>query len=136
MIQTKTPVRVRYIHTDKMGIVYHSHYLAWFAAGRSAFFQELGTPYTEVEKKGISLPVIEAYLQYKNPAYYDQLIVVHTILKEIPKGARIKIYYKIYDEESKKVLVEGYTVHGVINKKGKPSRMPSWLRNILQEKNK
>ena len=73
-----------------MGIVYHSHYLAWFEAGRSEFFRELGMPYTEVEKKGIFLPVVEAHVQYKNPAHYDQLIIVNTMMKEIPRGFNMR----------------------------------------------
>ena len=132
MIESNTHIRVRYADTDQMGIVYHSHYLEWFEAGRAELFREMGMPYTEIEKKGIVLPIIETYLRYKRPAKYDQILKIITMLKEIPK-AKLKIYYNIYDENHSNLLVDGYTVHSFINSKGKPTRIPLWMKRVFEE---
>jgi len=133
MIESKTHIRVRYADTDQMGIVYHSHYLEWFEAGRAELFREMGIPYTEIEKRGTVLPVIEAHLKFKRPARYDQILKIVTMLKEIPK-VKLKIFYNIYDENYKNLLVDGYTVHSFINSKGKPTRVPFWLKRVFEEK--
>jgi acyl-CoA thioester hydrolase len=35
-------VRVRYAETDRMGIVYYSHYLVWFEVGRTDWLRDAG----------------------------------------------------------------------------------------------
>ena len=131
MIEVETNIRVRYADTDQMGFVYYANYLEWFEVGRTEFFRLIGIPYTEIEKKGLILPVIEAYLKFKKPAKYDQLITVKTILKEIPK-AKLKVFYLIYNDDIKDLLVEGHTVHGFLDSGKKPVRIPLWIKNILE----
>ena len=131
MIEIETNIRVRYADTDQMGFVYYANYLEWFEVGRTEFFRAIGIPYTEIEKKGLILPVIEAYLKFKKPAKYDQVIAIKTILKEIPK-AKLKIFYIIYNDDNKDILVEGHTVHGFLNSEKKPVRIPLWIKNILE----
>ena len=33
-ITGETTIRVRYVETDQMGVVYHSNFLIWFEVGR------------------------------------------------------------------------------------------------------
>ena len=133
MIENKIQIRVRYAHIDKMGIVYHSRYLEWFEAARSELLRELGIAYSEIKKKGTTLPVVEAHLKYKVPAKYDDSINIVSIIKDIP-SAKLKIFYKIYNEDFKNLLVEGYTIHAFINSKGKPTRIPLWIKKFLEKK--
>jgi len=134
MIENTIQVRVRYAHIDKMGIVYHSRYLEWFEAGRSELLRKIGLPYSEVEKSGILLPVVEAFLKFKTPAKYDDLINIVSTIREIP-GVKLKIFYKIYDEDFKNILVDGYTIHAFINSDGKPTRIPLWIKEVLEKEN-
>ena len=46
-------VKVRYGETDKMGIVYHPNYLAYFELGRTEFMRASGFPYREIEAEGV-----------------------------------------------------------------------------------
>ena len=73
-----TCVRVRYAETDRMGVVYYSNYLVWFEVGRTEWLRETGWSYREMEVEGVSLPVIEAHCEYRQPARYDDEIEIVT----------------------------------------------------------
>ena len=55
-----TSIKVRYKETDQMGVVYHGNYFTWFDIGRTEFLKKLGLVYSQLEEKGVLLPVIEA----------------------------------------------------------------------------
>ncbi len=133
MIKHSTSIRVRYADTDQMRSVYYGKYFEYFEEARSDLLRSLGLPYTEIEKQGILLPVIEAFARYKKSARYDDLLSVETVVKELPV-ARIRIEYAILAEGEKEPIVEGYTVHGFVNAEtGKPTRAPALFLQTLQE---
>ncbi len=76
-------VRVRYVDTDQMGVVHHSHYFAWFEIGRTDFIRALGTSYAQLERTGLLLAIAEATVRYINGAHYDDLLVVRTRLERV-----------------------------------------------------
>lgn len=54
----------RTAHTDMMGVVNNARYLEYFEAGRNDLLRNLGMPYTELEKRNVGLPVIEAFAKF------------------------------------------------------------------------
>lgn len=117
-----TMIRVRYADTDKMGIVYNGNYLTYFEIGRTELLRSLGMPYAVLEQQGIQLPVIEAHLEYKAPAEYDDLISVQATCR-MERGILLHITYEITKHE--KLLTIGHTIHPFINiATGKPVRPP------------
>ncbi len=134
MILSQTKIRVRYADTDQMKMVYHSKYFEYFEQGRSDLLRNIGIPYPEIEKMGYYLPVVEAHARFIKPGRYDDLLIVETMITEIPK-ARIEIEYAIINNDSEELLVAGYTVHGFVNvKTGKPARAPKQFLKILNER--
>jgi len=133
MIKHSTSIRVRYADTDQMRSVYYGKYFEYFEQARSDLLRSLGLPYTEIENQGIFLPVIEAHARYKKSARYDDLLIVETIVKELPV-ARVRIEYKVVIEGSTEPIVEGYTVHGFVNAAtGRPTRAPAMFLQTLEE---
>ncbi len=116
-------VRVIYGDTDKMGISYYGNYFRWFEAARTEYFRALNLPYTECEKKGIFLPVIEANAKYHAPSSYDDLLVVRTSVSEIGRTS-MRFQYQVFEKKSAKLLVTGFTVHVSVGVEMKPSRLP------------
>ncbi|MDA8222680.1 thioesterase family protein [Desulfosporosinus sp.] len=114
-LSSKTNLRVRYAETDQMGVVYHSNYLIWFEVGRSELFRVLNLPYTEFEKQGLALAVVEANCRYRKPAHYDDELTVVTKIETMTSRS-ITFSYLIYCDE--RLLTEGKTVHVFINKEG------------------
>jgi len=136
-MNNRIEVRVRYADTDAMGVVYHSNYLIWFEMGRTELIRKTGIPYKDMEKLGVSLPVIEARVFYKSPARYDDVLVVETNLAEL-KRSKFKLYYRIYCKHTDKISAEGYTVHCFLSRSGKPIRAPenvfSTLKSVFAQK--
>ena len=117
-----TTIRIRYADTDKMGIVYNGNYLTFFEIGRTELLRSLGLPYAVLEQQGIQLPVIEAHIEYKAPAEYDDLISV-TATCTMERGILLHITYAITKED--KLLTIGHTIHPFMSiMTGKPVRPP------------
>ena len=119
MKYNETTVRVRYKDTDQMGVAYYANYFVWFEVGRCEYFRELGMSYRDLEQNEILLPVIEAFCKYKNPARYDDLLLIKTGLKFL-EDVKLGFYYEIFHRERGELLAFGETVHAFVNKKGKP----------------
>lgn len=130
MIESCTPIVVRYAETDMMGIVYHGSYLPWFEVGRTTLLKECGLPYKELEKQGYRLPVIEIGAKYFRPALYDDTITVITRLKEKPL-MRIRLDYEV--KRGDELLVTGFSLHGFINHSGEPVRPPRHFTEKMRE---
>ncbi|WP_010272066.1 acyl-CoA thioesterase [Paenibacillus senegalensis] len=74
----KHQIRVRYQETDQMGVVYHANYLNWFEIGRTEMIRRAGVTYRSLEEKDLLLPLVDAELQFKRPAFYDDIVTVYT----------------------------------------------------------
>ncbi|RPI04271.1 MAG: acyl-CoA thioesterase [Ignavibacteriae bacterium] len=132
MIKHTTEVRVRYADTDQMKVVYHGKYLEYFEVGRAALIRSLGLPYSELETRGILLPVIEAFAKYRRPARYDDLLSIESVVAELPQ-ATLKIDYQVFRNQEQMPLAEGYTIHSFLDvTTGKPTRPPGYFTQILQ----
>lgn len=118
MLITQTEIRVRYADTDQMQFVYNGKYLEYFEIGRTEMLREIGLPYSRIEKEGYQLPVLEAHVKYIVPAYYDELIIVKSFLKEYPT-LKIHIEYKITRKNMADLIAEGFTLHAFIKKESK-----------------
>jgi acyl-CoA thioester hydrolase len=134
LVHNLTKIRVIYADTDAMGIVYHTNYIKWFEIGRNEIMRQLGLLYTEVEKLGHNLPVLEVSCHYLLPAKYDQVLVIETRIEFISRVI-VKFAYKIWDEERKKLLTEGYTTHACTNAEGKARRIPQILLDLKNKYN-
>lgn len=99
MYISETTVRVRYAETDRMGYVYYGNYTQYYEIGRVEALRQLGTSYKEMEDNGIMLPVYTCNIKYLKPALYDDLLLIKTIIKELPT-AKISFDYEIYNEKN------------------------------------
>lgn len=121
--------RVIYGDTDCGKVMYYGNYFRLFEIGRTELIRSVGLSYKEIEEKdGIILPVVEAFIKYKAPAKYDDLLTIKTFLKEL-RPYKVVFEYKIFKNDT--LLTEGYTVHVPINKEGKIIKFPKNIYNIL-----
>ncbi|UOO37805.1 acyl-CoA thioesterase [Oscillospiraceae bacterium CM] len=130
---SETRLTVRYAETDKMGIVHHSNYPIWFEAGRTDFLKKLGFSYSEVEKRGILLPLYEITCRFKHPAYYEDEIRVLTSLLKL-SGVRLVLAYEVKNRDDL-LLATGETLHAFTDKALKPvnaERAAPALFNVLK----
>jgi len=123
MLITQTEIRVRYADTDQMQFIYNGKYLEYFEVVRTEMLREIGLPYNVIEKEGYQLPVLEAHIKYHQPAYYDEVLIIKSFLKEYP-SLKIHIDYEVHRKETNDFIAEGYTIHTFIKKENKKVTRP------------
>lgn len=119
MFVSETKFIVRYAETDQMGVVHHSNYPIWFEAGRTDFIKKMGIPYSKIEETGYMLPLLELKCCYKQPAKYEDEIIVKASLKAI-SFSRVTFYYEVFKNDSIQAIASGETMHAWTDKQLKP----------------
>lgn len=124
-------LRVRYDECDSMGITYHARYLDWFVIGRTELLRDLGVPYSELERSGLLLPVLEARCRYHASTAYDDWITLQTQLLRVTR-TRMEFGYRVCLERSDSapmsddprrrlvLAAEGETAHAFIDAGHRP----------------
>ncbi len=129
MYKHSTNIRVRYAETDKMGYVYYGNYATYFEVGRVEMLRSLGVSYKSLEDKGVLLPVVNLNTNYRKPAYYDDSLVLETVLNQVP-SVKIKFDYKLLRGDE--VLCEAETMLVFLNEaSGRPQRCPDEILSSL-----
>lgn len=127
---SSSTIRVRYSETDQMGVAWHGEYFAWFEVGRTDLLRGQGLTYSELEKRGLRLPVIETHARYLKPVFYDDLLEVRTRVTALT-GARIAFAYEVHRAGTHGPLATGGTTHGAVDARGRPQRLPEEIRRLL-----
>ncbi len=122
--------RVAYAEVDAMSQVYYGNYYTFFERGRSKFIRDHGMSYSEVEERGLFLPVREAGCRHWAPARYDELIHVRTGISQWGR-ASMTFVYEVYGPGRKTLLARGFTQHACVNADGRPVPTPGWLRGLF-----
>ena len=124
-------LRVRYSETDQMGTFYNSRALEWFECGRTELMRNrLGMSYAALEEKGVFLPLVEAHLEFRGGARYDNLLRI-TSTVELHGRAKLRFDVEITHSGTGKPVVRGYTVHAFTDNQGKAIRPPGWFGEML-----
>ena len=132
MLDYSSEIRVRYADTDQMQFVYNGKYLEYFEVGRTEMLRQYGLPYHFIESKGFQLPLLESYLKYISPAYYDDILHVKAFVKEMPVF-KIHIDYIITRNEGNEIVTEGFTNHVFINNLTKKAvRIPDFFIEAIK----
>ena len=132
MLKHITTYRVIYGDTDKMGVAYYGNYLRYFEIGRTEMIRSWGLPYKALEDRGVFLPVSEAHCKFVASAQYDDVLVIETTL-DLSVRAAMKFDYQVFNQQDRKLLTTGYTIHAFMDANGKVIRPPKFLRQLVKE---
>jgi acyl-CoA thioester hydrolase len=132
MYVNEIEIRVRYAETDQMGFVYYGNYATYFEVARVEMLRRLGFTYKKLEEEGVLLPVLDFSIKYIRPAYYDDLLFIKTMIKEVP-GARIKFSYETLNEKKDLLNIADTTLVFVDKKSGRPRAAPDDLSGALMK---
>ena len=84
-------VRVRYIETDRMGLLHHANYFAYFEMGRTELLRKRGMTYRDMEDAGHLLVIVDLGCKYRRPARYDDVLTLRTTVEKV---THVKIVHK------------------------------------------
>jgi acyl-CoA thioester hydrolase len=127
----KIEIRVIYGDTDQMGVVYYANYLRYFESGRNEYLRAVGLRYRDLERElGLVLPVVEAHVEYRQPARYDDLLVLETSLTRVLR-ASARFDYRILRDTT--LIATGHTLHACLDRTGKIQKLPESLQIRLTQ---
>lgn len=121
-------MRVRFFETDLMGIVHHAAYLTYVEAGRVEYLRRRGADYRELTQRGFHMPVVEAHLEYKRTARFDDEILVETRLGAL---SRVTVRFDYDVRRDRDLLVRGHTLLACVDDTHKPRRIPEDIVMLL-----
>lgn len=117
-------IRVRYAETDRMGLLHHANYLVYFEQGRTELLRQQGRSYKDVEDEGFFLVLAKIEVRYRQPARYDDLLTLRTIVTRTTP-ARIEHRYEVLRDGQ--LLAEGSSTLACVDRDGRLQKMPEWL---------
>jgi acyl-CoA thioester hydrolase len=125
-------LRVRYSEIDQLGTFYNSRALEWFECARTETMRAMGLPYTEWERRGVRLPLVEAHVQYRGRAAYDDLLRLSTTLS-MSGRASLRFDVHIQQADSGAPVAVGYTIHALTDAAGRAMRPPQWVIELVAQ---
>lgn len=132
MISATATLRVRYSEVDSMKYVYYGNYAEYFEIGRVELLRSLGLPYSGLEERGIWLPVSEFRIKYLRPAFYDDILYIHTRIPKKP-SVKIEFEYEIFNQENEKITEAQTTLFFFSSEKKKIIRCPQFIFDVIEE---
>jgi acyl-CoA thioester hydrolase len=130
---TRLAMRVRFFETDLMGIVHHAAYLTYVEAGRVEYLRARGADYRALNERGFHMPVVEAHLEYKRAARFDDALIVETRLGALTR-VTVRFDYRVLREEE--LLAHGHTKLACVDDGHRPRRIPGDVADMLLEREK
>lgn len=129
-LKVQVRYRVPYADTDQMRVVYYGNYLVYFERARNELLRTLGVSYREIEARGFALPVLEAHVNYRSAARYDDELEISGWVGWV-KPVRLRVDCAVHSGGA--LLAEGHTVHACVDLATlKPARLPADLAAQLQ----
>jgi acyl-CoA thioester hydrolase len=123
-------LRTRFAETDAMGIIHHGTYPAYLEEARAAMLRDAGFPYEEVRagENGVDFAVLELYVRHRRPLRFDDLVTVHVVVDDLTRTTFQVGYLVTVGDEVRATAV---TVHGAVDGRGRPARMPPFLAGLV-----
>lgn len=126
--------KINYYETDKMGIVHHSNYIRFMEEARCEMLIKMGIPYSELEKKGIMIPVLGINCTYKYHVTFNDILIINLQIKDFT-GVRMTAKYNIVDKSTGNIVATAETKHCFTNTDLKPINLKKHFPEIYDKFN-
>jgi acyl-CoA thioester hydrolase len=126
-------LRTRFAETDAMGVVHHAAYLPYLEEARVEFLRSIGHPYDAVREAGgdgREFPVLEVWVQYRSALAFDDEVDISLIIGAVTRTTFQIAYLLSVAGQPRATAV---TVHGCVDRSGRPMRLPQWVREGFAE---
>lgn len=124
-------IPVRFAETDLMGVVHHAAYIVWFEAGRVAWMEAAGMPYTEIAATGHHFAVTGIHAEYRAAAHFGDTVRVTTWLAGL-RSRFVRFEYAIHNTADDTLLATGSSEHICVDLDGRMAKIPPQVVERLQ----
>jgi acyl-CoA thioester hydrolase len=131
----ETEVEVRYVETDNMGVLHHSHIPVYFEIARAGLFKDFTKSYAAIERRGVYAPIVAYSVDIINPAFYEDKLIIKAMPYDYT-GVRLTLSYEITRKETGETIATGLTTNVFVDEENKPinirNRFPEIYKNITE----
>ena len=123
------PLRVRYVECDMQGRAFNAHYLTWVDMAHTEALRGLVGGYQVLTERGIDVVVVNAEVQFRRPARFDDELVVNVWI-ESPGHTSLRSRYRI--DRGTELIAEAALTHVCVDATSfEKLRWPDWFRDQL-----
>lgn len=112
----KTNYRVTWSDTDAAQVIHHSNYFRLFERAEEEFYEHLGLSFNYIIERGLWLPRIEVFCQYRTPSRFGDILEISLSVKEV-KEKTVKYGFVVKKKDTDDLVAEGYVVAVAADKK-------------------
>lgn len=123
-------VRIHYHHTDCGGVVYYANYLKFLEEARTEYLEERGASVKELADKGVLFVVARQEIDYKQPAFYGDVLSSSTRIIRI-SPVKIEFEYEIKNQAAK-TICSARTILACVGRDFKPCAIPEDIRKKIE----
>ena len=124
-------IKVYYEDTDSGGVVYYANYLKFLERARSEAIYKIGLTNTKLlNEDEIRIIVKSCKIDYKKPAKFEDKLKILSSIKFITKTS-FTMHQII--KKDKEIITEADIHLVVVNKHGKPCKIPEKLKKAFKE---
>ncbi len=125
----KTELRVRFGETDLQGVVFNANYLLYVDTAQMDYLRDIGVSYQNMSEQGHDIVIVDASVQFRSPAYFDDVLQIYARISEIGNSS-VRMDFEIY--ESERLVANVRTAYVIIKKDTKnPVRVPHYIREAV-----
>lgn len=122
-------LRVRYAECDPQGVVFNSHYLAYFDISLTELWRAAFGGYHAMLDRGIDLVVAEARVRYLRPAQFDDELELQIAISALGETSIASAHTIVRQDET---LAQGHMRHVVVDRRTlAKTPIPAWAREGL-----
>ena len=125
-------IEVRYVETDQMGVVHHSHIPIYFETARTGLFKHFIKSYAAIERRGIFAPIIAYTVEILSPAYYEDILTIRIIPMDYT-GVRLTLAYETVRKQNGELIAKGLTTNVFVDEEMKPVNIRSRYPEIYEK---
>lgn len=123
---------INYYETDKMGVVHHSNYIRFLEEARCEWLKSMDMPFEELEKNGITVPVLNVNITYKMHVTFGDTISIRPFVKEYT-GVRMTVGYEVINAKTKDTVIIAETKHCFTDLNLKPINLKKYKKDYSEK---
>ena len=101
--------------------MHHSNYIRIFEETRVDFLQQAGFPFSEMESRGLLMPVLFVDCSYKHPLKFEDIFEVDLTITKF-NGVSLYVSYIITKADTGEICATGSSSHCFTDEELKPVR--------------
>lgn len=113
--------KVQYYETDMMGVAHHANYIHWMEEARIDFMDQIGFPYSEMEKQDVLSPVKALSCEYRHSCTFGEEISIAVSVLSF-NGVVLTIGYDMRNQAGDEICT-ARSEHVFLDRKGSFVRM-------------